>query len=283
MSAPTLRSPAVQTDWRLASALSQLPEYSKRTVEIAVRMTLVCICLLGVESKAAITFSNPERTISSGNNKGSSQIMEALGNNAFNESVRVDWSESWPSHNTTGQYYSTASQESTISVAGISAKGSVKGTGSFLFWGNQGLSQSSTSYFEIDFSIDTACTVFLTGVIDLYVDLGGTNYDHPEVGVVLSGQNGQIFSQHIYSWSNSQVNQHKQIGETFSSLEAGQYNLTVYAKTIGTYSTYGGGLGGIGGDGYASYDITLIPEPSHYLIAGLGGVLVMMRRVRCSG
>lgn len=229
-----------------------------------------------------MTISNPVRTLSSSNNKGSSQVVSAVGDAPFNETARVDWDEYWESPaNTTGSYFSTASQESSITPSGITAKGSVTGTGSFEFWGYQPLDQSSTSHFEIDFNIDGPCTIVLTGVLDLTFEQGGTNMDLPEVWVILSGQSGVIYSQHINTYQVGGFFPYiqRQINETFQNLAIGQYNLTAYTTTNGNYSKHLDGSG-FGGYGHASYDIALIPEPSHFLLACLGGLLVLTRRVR---
>lgn len=249
---------------------------SRTTGQWAAGLALVCLSLLAVESEAAVTFSNPIRTLSSSNNRGASQAVAAIGDAPFNRSVRVDWEENWVTPVvTTGRYAATAIQESTISSSGITAKGSVYGGGSFYFWGSQSLRQSSSSYFAVDFAIDSPVTVYLSGVLDLAVDTGGTNYDLPEVWLILSGQSGQIYSQHINAFGGFSDPHHRQINEAFNSLGVGQYNLTVYAETNGSY--YESGFGGYGS---ASYDITLVPEPSAILLAGLGGLWVLKRRVR---
>lgn len=250
----------------------------------------VCSALLAVESQAAMIITNSVRTLTSSNNKGSSQTVETLADGLFNDVSRVDWVEYWaPRHRpwggfTTGSYgsyFSTAKQESSVSASGISAKGSVTGTGTFDFWGTQPLFQTSTSYFEIDFTIDAPCTVVLTGVLDFTYDNGGSNEDTPQVWLILSGVNGVVYSEHI----DIRIRPgffpviQKQINETFDSLAVGQYSLVAYATTGGFYSDQYG-YGGVGGYGHASYDITLIPEPSHFLLACLGGLVVLTRRVR---
>jgi hypothetical protein len=296
MRAPLTRCSAVQMDRRFAGLSKSwiplpslillfsralgyssrpLQSHSRPTGQWAAGMAMVCLSLLAVESEAAITFSNPTRTLSSANNKGSSQAIAAVGDVPFNESVRVDWEEYWAPFNTTGQYYSRASQDSTISASGTTARGSVAGTGSFEFWGDQSLSQSSSSHFDIDFTIDVSCTIFLTGVLDLFVDTGGSNHDFPEAWVILSGQSGQVFAQHLNAFSGGSSHKQQVINEAFDSLAVGQYHLAVYAQTLGNYHNSGNG-----GAGNASFDITLVPEPSAILLVGLGGLLVLGRRVR---
>lgn len=251
-----------------------LPALSLQLVRFAIGAALICTGLLAVESRAAITFGNSVRTVSSSNNRNLTDARTAPGMDPFNDSTRVDWQEFWAVSNTTGKYYSMAGQDSTISASSINAKGSVKGTGSFEFWGNPRLAQGSTSQFDVDFTIDSACTIVLTGMLDLFADLGGTNRDYPEVRVTLSGQNGQVFSQYLNAFSGFSYQQ-RVINETFDSLEVGQYHLNVYAQTSGNYD-----YGGVGGEGNASFDITLVPEPSAFLLAGLGGLMVLTRRVR---
>jgi hypothetical protein len=252
----------------------RLPALSLPIVRFAIGAPLIFSGLLAVESRAAITFGNSVRTVSSSNNRNSMEAKTAPGMDPFNDSTRVDWQEFWAVSNTTGKYYSMAGQDSTISASSINAKGSAKGTGSFEFWGDPRFFQGSTSQFDVDFTIDSACTIFLTGMLDLFTDLGGTNRDYPEVRVTLSGQNGQVFSQYLNAFSGPDYQQ-LGINETFSSLEVGQYHLNVYARTSGSYD-----YGGVGGEGNASFDITLVPEPSAFLLAGLGGLLVLTRRVR---
>lgn len=187
----------------------------------------------------------------------------------------VDWEEVWDSPSTTAHYAARASQESTLSPMGIAAKGSVNGGGTFYYRGSQPLQQSASSYFSVDFTIDSPVTVFLMGVLDLAVDTGGTNYDLPRVWLTLSRQGGEIYSQNINAFGGSADSHHRQINEVFDSLEPGQYNLAVGAETNGNYYN-----GGFGGNGSASFDISLIPEPSALLLANLAGLWVLNRRVR---
>jgi hypothetical protein len=247
----------------------RLPALSLQLVRFAIGAALICTGPLAVESRAAITFGNSVRTVSSSNNIPSMVAKTAPGMDPFNESTRVDWQEI----GTPGKYYSMAGQDSTIAASSINAKGSVKGTGSFEFLGNSSLAQASSSQFDVDFTIDSACTIVLTGMLDLFTDLGGTNREYPEVRVTLSGPTGQVFSQYLNAFTGSDYQQ-LDINETFDSLEVGLYRLSVYAQTVGNYNR------GVGGEGNASFDITLVPEPSAFLLAVLGGLLVLKRRVR---
>jgi hypothetical protein len=225
------------------------------------------------EIQAALTLSNPLRTISSSNNKGSSYFDQAAGFDNMNASVRADWQEYWgPPANTLGVYYTTAQQTSTVSGSEIRASGWVTGTGSFEFWGEEMLEQQAASYFKINFTIDEPCMVSLTGKLTLSADTGGTNYDLPEVWVILTGQHGPLFSAQLDYASGRMT---RIINETFEPLEAGDYNLTAYANTHGSYHP-----NGIGGFGHAAYDITLIPEPAPLGFATLSVLIVLFRRTR---
>lgn len=285
MNTPTIRSSEGRMFWHLAGFTvfsssahrffrGRLPALSLQLVRFAIGAALICTGPLAVESRAAITFGNSVRTVSSSNNRNSMEAKTAPGMDPFNDFTRVDWQEFWAVSNTTGKYYSMADQDSTIAASSINAKGSAKGTGSFEFWGNPRLTQGSSSQFDVDFTIDSACTIVLTGMLDMFADFGGTNFDIPEVRVTLSGPIGQVFSKNLNAFSSPGYQQ-LAINETFDSLDVGQYHLNVYARTTGSYN-----YGGVGGEGNASFDITLVPEPSAFLLAGLGGLLVLTRRVR---
>lgn len=106
------------------------------------------------------------------------------------------------------------------------------------------------------------------------MDTGGTNHEFPVVSIVFSGQSGTLYSQHLDAFIGPNYQQ-RVINETFNLLEAGQYHLTLNAETVGNYQ-----YGGSGGAGNSSFDIALIPEPSAILLAGLGGLVALTRRVR---
>ena len=244
---------------------------------------MVCMWLVATGSDAAITITSPIRTLSSTNNKGASQVMEIVDFGNINVSTRVDWEEYWgrpadDAGSLTGKYHSLATQDSTVGFSEITARGSVTGTGSFYYYGGVPLIQQSSSYFEVAFTLDAPTLVVLSGTLDLSVDSGGTNLDMPYARVTLSAQAGEIFSQELSADNGS--DQHQQIYQTFDSLEAGRYTLVASAVTHGYYDNYHG-LGGIGGFGYASYDVTLVPEPSLLLLAAAGGMLILSRRARC--
>lgn len=227
---------------------------------------LICVGLFVSDSKA-FEFSNPIRSVSANNNKGSSDSKSTPDFGRFNESARVDWETSQDSK------YSMGNQDSTITSDGITATGSATGWGKFLFFDYEPLHQSSSSYFQVNFEIDFPREITLTGTLDLRVDTGGTNYDMPEVWVTLSGQTGEIFSQHV-GWENEG---NIQINETFF-LEAGLYTLYAGAETYGDYSRYNIESPGIGGHGAASYDITLTPEPTTLLLLGFGAFMISRRK-----
>jgi hypothetical protein len=212
---------------------------------------LICVGLFVSDSRA-IEFSNPIRSVSASNNKGSSDSKSSSDFERFNESASVSWEEYWDGYGW-GRYQTTGSQDSTITSDGIAAKGSAGVTKSMqIFCGLEALYEYSSSIFQVDFEID------------------GTNLIWPDSWVTLSGQTEEIFSQHlggpIFDYDEKQIN------ETFF-LDTGIYTLSARAVTDGWYSGPG-----IGGGASASYDITLTPEPATLLLLGLGAVIVRKRR-----
>lgn len=259
-----------------------------------------CIGILVFDGEAAITFTDPFRSVSAGNNKGLPQANETNDYGSFNESARVDWEEYWSYPNTyfgqypntTGQYFSTATQESIIGLTGVAAKGSVLGTGSFEFYGENPLQQLSQSYFRINFLLDAPGNIHLNGLIRLEQDPWGTNADKPEISVALTGASGEYYSKSIFPWDYMETYEYE-INENFVSLPFGEYEFVVSLKTTGNYDAedifYDEATGdawitpGSGGYGNASYDISLalVPEPSSMLLGTLGGMLILTKRSRC--
>jgi len=249
-----------------------------------------------VDAEAAITFSNPVRSVSASNNKESSQVIEKYDFEPFNESARVDWEEYWsypntyygPYPNITGQYFSEATQESIVGLTGVVARGSVLGTGSFDFYGQNPLQQHAHSYFKINMLLSAPGSIHLNGLIKSDYDPWGTNIDVPEIIVTLTGVNGEYYSKNISYFEGHEYEY--EINESFMSLPAGQYDFEVSVKTAGDYRAREISYDdedvwidpGVGGGGNASYDITLslVPEPSSMLMAILGGLLILTRRAR---
>ena len=252
-----------------------------------------CLGILAFDAEAAITFKDPFRSVSAGNNKGPVQAKETNGSGSFNEFARVDWEEYWSYPNTTGQYFSEATQESIIGLNGVVARGSVLGTGSFFFYGQNPLQQISQSYFRINFLLDAPGNIHLNGLVRLEQDPWGTNADNPEISVTLTGASEEYYSKNIFPWDYMETYEHE-IKEDFVSLPSGEYEFVVSLKTTGNYDTedffYDEATGdvwitpGSGGYGNASYDISLalVPEPSSMLLAALGGMLMLTKRARCS-
>lgn len=255
-----------------------------------------CIGIPAFDAEAAITFKDPFRSVSAGNNKGAVQAKDTNASGSFNESARVDWEEYWsfPNSylgefpNTTGQYFSEATQESIIGLTGVVARGSVLGTGSFDFYGQNPLQQNSQSYFRINLSLDAPGNVYLNGLIRLETDPWGTNIDSPEILITFGG-NGVSYSKSVSPWDYVDTFEHE-INEKFISLPSGEYEFAVSLKTAGNYATYENFhddetgdfwiTPGSGGYGNATYEITLVPEPSSMLLAALGGMLLLTKRTR---
>jgi hypothetical protein len=162
------------------------------------------LALSSVESEAAVTFSEPFRSVSARNDKGSSHEIGTAGFGQFNESVRVDWEEYWGAPaNTTGRYYAVATQDSMIGLTGIAVKGSVNGTGSYEFWGDTPLLQYSRSNFRIHISIDSPCNLYLNGTVICTLDAQGSNLDLTEMSIALSGADGDVYSRNFGSSSST--------------------------------------------------------------------------------
>jgi hypothetical protein len=256
-----------------------------------------CIGILAFDAEAAITFKDPFRSVSAGNNKGAAQAKDTNASGSFNESARVDWEEYWsfPNSyfgefpNTTGRYFSTATQESIIGLTGIAARGSVLGAGLFDFYGQNPLQQVSQSYFRINILLDAPGNLYLNGFIRADMDPWGTNIDFPELLITLAGTDGQYYSKNISPWNYEDTFEHE-INEKFISLPSGEYEFVVSLKTSGYYGNNGyfyddetGDVWiepGVGGYGNATYEITLVPEPSSMLLAALGGMLLLTKRTR---
>lgn len=260
-------------------------------------MMAACIGVLLVDAEAAITFKDPFRGVSAGNNKGLVQAKESGASGVFNESAQVGWEEYWSYRNsyyggtypnTTGQYFTTATQESIIGLSGVVCRGSVLGTGSFNFYGLNPLRQNSQSYFRINVLLDNPGNVHLSGFIRLETDPWGLNLDRPEIEITFGG-NGLNYSKKVTPKNYMELYEHE-INEKFTSLPSGEYEFAVSLKTVGVYMTYENSYDestgdfwitpGSGGYGNAMYEITLVPEPSSMLLAALGGALLLTKRNR---
>jgi hypothetical protein len=269
------RKPAKLKRWILPGG--SLWSRSGLSLNRATIIGLVCIGMLSVESRAAITFSNPFRSVVAGNNKGSYQETVSAAMGQFTETARVDHEgESGPPFNFISEHYSVSTQDSMIGLAGITARGSVRGGGTYAYYGESPLNQYSQSSFKVDFSVGSTTTIYLTGTVHCYSEVGGPNLDWPEVTISLSGADGIVYSRtfyysQIYLDGNFEDVTDHELNEAFTSLEAGDYEFVVSAIANGYYEN-------VGGYGVANFDVTLVPEPSIIPLLGLGMLLIRRKR-----
>jgi hypothetical protein len=244
-------------------------------------MGLGCLGMLAMESEAAITFSNPVRSVSASNNKGSSQEIISNDIGQFNESAGVDWVDYFDhvdyrgiTQNITSRYDASATQDSIIGLTGISAKGVVQGTGDWVPIEGR-YHQYSNSYFKVNISLERPSNLYLKGGIKCSFDTEAYDYVWPDLHITLSSADGDVYSRNFFDDLTDY--QAFELDESFISLDAGEY---VFEMSVGSRAETGGGDNNLYIVGYAdtSYDITLVPEPSVMLLAGLG--VALMRRKR---
>lgn len=236
------------------------------------RRGIIAVLIFGViavSSEASVLYDFMDRSVSASNNQGGFDHKSSSGPGLFDETASVSWEG----------YAATATQTSVIGPGGIVAEGAAEGEGPFYYWHPQHLQQSSRSYLNVIFELTAPLEVVLTGDLHLSVDVGGTNYDLPEVKVELSGPNGTLFYLDIDDYNQfGSGDYHKPFHEIFL-LDPGLYTLTADALTNGWYTRYDDEIPGVGGGGFASYDFILdLPEPATLWLMALGLLLTRRRR-----